>query len=158
MNCRVQHQIRQPTRTLPKLPEMENRSPGRFTGVFMSLLSPLQQYSEYCHAIKIYSVPWHYSLQTAIHDASLVLSRRINLDYRHTPPDKVYRVFSAFGKGCWIVGISTEFDNSLNLLFDCVTASNRDIERYHCPDNVVLIIEHELNKMPVGNVTGMEMI
>lgn len=136
---------------------MENRSPGRFTGVFMSLISPLQQYSEYCHAIKIYSEPWHYSLQAAIHEAALLLSRRINLDYRHTSPDKFYKVFSAFGKGCWIVGISTEFDNSLSLLFGCVTASNRDIERYHCPDNVVLIIEHELNKMPVGNVTGMEM-
>ncbi|MCS6027275.1 hypothetical protein [Citrobacter freundii] len=136
---------------------MENRSPGRFTGAFMSLISPLQQYSDYCHAVKIYSVPWHYSLQAAIHEAALLLSRRINLDYRHTPPDKVYKVFSAFGKGCWIVGISTEFENSLNLLFGCVTASNRDIERYHCPDNVVLIIEHELNKMPVGNVTGMEM-
>ncbi|MDT0641034.1 hypothetical protein RM437_23740 [Citrobacter werkmanii] len=136
---------------------MENRSPGRFTGAFMSLISPLQQYSDYCHAVKIYSVPCHYSLQAAIHEAALLLSKRINLDYRHTPPDKVYKVFSAFGKGCWIVGISTEFDNSLSLLFGGVTASNRDIERYHCPDNVVLIIEHELNKMPVGNVTGMEM-
>ncbi|EBS1368548.1 hypothetical protein D7O06_21205 [Salmonella enterica subsp. enterica serovar Virchow] len=136
---------------------MENRSQGRFTGAFMSLVSPLQQYSEYCHAIKIYSEPCHYSLQAAIHEAALLLSRRINHDYRHTPPDKVYKAFSAFGNGCWIVGISTEFNNSLNSLFGCVNVSSRDIERNHCPDNVVLIIKHELNKMPVGNVTGMEM-
>lgn len=116
-----------------------------------------QKIDAYCHTVRVYTSTCDYALSATIRDASRELARLVSRDYRHNPPTQCYQVFSASGRGYWIIGISAEAKDALQPRFSDLSQSKRLIDRHHCTENIALIIEHELNKMPVKNVTGILM-
>ncbi|EOR7867398.1 hypothetical protein FYL99_RS20205 [Escherichia coli] len=114
-----------------------------------------QKIDVFCHSVRVFTATCDYALSTTIRDASRELARLVSHDYRHNPPAQCYRVFSASGLGCWIIGVSAETSYTLQSRFSALYHSQRLIDRQHCTDNIALIIEYELNKMPVINITGI---
>lgn len=114
-----------------------------------------QKIDVYCHTVRVFTATCDFALSATIRDASRELARLVSHDYRNNPPAQCYRVFSASGRGYWVIGISAEPADTLQSRFPALSQSLRLIDRHHCTDNIALIIEHELNKMPVKSITGI---
>ena len=107
------------------------------------------------YAINILHDCHHHSLPITIREASRQLALVVNSNYRHHMDINLYRVFSACGLQGWIVGICGDIPTTVINRYSIVTASKRHIEKHHCPECMAMIIEHEINKMPVVKPAGM---
>lgn len=127
---------------------------GRFQDAAMLKNEVPLALSPTCFIHHVFIDAWHHSLSTMIRKASRQFGERIISHYRSDDISGEYRVFSGFGDGYWMIGVGIEIPVDLCKQFPSLIVSNRLIERRHCPDNITMIIEYELGKMPVGRING----
>ncbi|EKY3179902.1 hypothetical protein RBA25_004020 [Cronobacter turicensis] len=106
--------------------------------------------AEHCYVSYIKIESWHFTLSEKIKHTAQQISIIIMDDYKRNAGITEFVVFAGTADGYWIVGAATNPSEFLREKIPSLRVSSRAISRKYNQDCISLIIENELNKMPIS--------